>query len=420
MSMKDSKVLRGCDRKIGTLLCWIISIFIFLNRMRRTKTGFTEPKKILFIEIFEMGAAIMLSPSMKWVSTQFPQAELHCLTSSSCAGIWKELNLIPSERIHTLDSSSSFKLMISLIRKIIQLRKERFDLAIDYEPFMRISAILAGLIGSRSRAGFHKYLWEGLDRGGIYDRKCSYNQNTHISKNYLALTLSAVTNATDYPNLKASLKNELIHITPTRKKPSLERLRAIFKNTAVRTDRYFVICPDVGKILSMRNYPPAQFAQVIELLIKQYADYSFVFIGTENEKETLHKILSRLEDATNCINMMGKTDLNELLDVIAGAELVLTNDNGPAHFAALTDTKVVTLFSTDSPFVYGPLGRALISYSFYHCSPCILATNQKSSRCTDNKCLQAIPPGEVFQLIQKAMGANPRFNLINDQIPYLF
>jgi ADP-heptose:LPS heptosyltransferase len=47
---------------------------------------------------------------------------------------------------------------------------------------------------------------------------------------------------------------------------------------------------------------------------------------------------------------------NELLGLLAGARVLIGNDAGPAHLAALLGTRTVTIFGTTSPSVWRPLG----------------------------------------------------------------
>ena len=102
-----------------------------------------------------------------------------------------------------------------------------------------------------------------------------------------------------------------------------------------------------------------------------------------------------------CLNChCGKTNFKGLLEVISGADLLITNDNGPGHFATLTGTKTFGSFQHGQPYVYGPLGDAVIAYTNYQCSPCISAYNHKRSRCDDNQCLKTLPPATVVELAQ--------------------
>jgi hypothetical protein len=107
------------------------------------------------------------------------------------------------------------------------------------------------------------------------------------------------------------------------------------------------------------------------------------------------------------------------MELICVSELLIGNDNGPLHFASLTKTKILGIFSTDSPFMYGPLGDAVIVYNFFHCSPCISALNHKRSKCTDNQCIKAIPPEYVANMGLQLLVGDIELKTINGTTPYL-
>jgi len=61
------------------------------------------------------------------------------------------------------------------------------------------------------------------------------------------------------------------------------------------------------------------------------------------------------------INLMGKTNLKQLLAIIAAADLLLCPDSGPAHMATAVGTAVVGLYATSNPARTGPyLNRDLV------------------------------------------------------------
>ena len=79
----------------------------------------------------------------------------------------------------------------------------------------------------------------------------------------------------------------------------------------------------------------------------------------------------------------------------------------------------MALFSTDSPFVYGPLGNCVILYTFFHCSPCISFLNNKRSRCTNNLCLQTLEPAKVLESAMRVMDGQILYRTINGERSYL-
>ena len=79
------------------------------------------------------------------------------------------------------------------------------------------------------------------------------------------------------------------------------------------------------------------------------------------------------------------------------AEALVTNDSGPAHFAALTPIDVVTLFGPETPRLFA--ARTIRNHVFWAgiaCSPCVSALNGRTSSCQDNVCMQRIDVDRVF------------------------
>jgi ADP-heptose:LPS heptosyltransferase len=413
--MQDSALLRVTDKYAGSALCAAVSLL----RSWQARAG-NPPKieKVLLVELFEMGASIMLIPSIKEIQKKYPNAEIHCLTTSSCLPVWNSINCLAPEKIHVINSKSALSLVLSALKTVWKLRSIKFDLVIDYELFMRVPAVLVGLLKAKARAGFFKYDYEGLYRGSFYDHFSAYNQNSHIARNFLALTRTALGGERANPNHKGHIDLQDLKIEPT---AVLKDRSSVLKLLGKPADiRYFVICPDVGKTLAMRNYPKSLFAELIQKLLSKYPEHNFVAIGTEAEMGTSAEIFASVGSSERLVNLCGRTNFSQLMQIIAGAELVITNDNGPGHFATLTGTKALALFSTDSPYVYGPLGDAVIAYSNYHCSPCISAFNHKTSRCDDNKCLQVLSPNVLLGYVEAIMAGNARYRTINNSIPYLY
>lgn len=70
-------------------------------------------------------------------------------------------------------------------------------------------------------------------------------------------------------------------------------------------------------------------------------------------------------------DLVGKTTLDEAVELIAGAELVVSNDSGLMHVAAALGRPLVALFGSSSPEKTPPApGRSRILWLKPECSPC--------------------------------------------------
>jgi len=82
------------------------------------------------------------------------------------------------------------------------------------------------------------------------------------------------------------------------------------------------------------------------------------------------------------------------------ATLMVTNDSGPGHFAAVTDMPTFVIFGPETPALYGSLGNFTPIYAGLACSPCVSAANHRKTPCHDNVCLQVITPEHVLESIR--------------------
>jgi ADP-heptose:LPS heptosyltransferase len=94
--------------------------------------------------------------------------------------------------------------------------------------------------------------------------------------------------------------------------------------------------------------------------------------------------------------------LPELITLIAGADLLITNDTGPMHLAFALKVPTVSLFGPCSPQQYGGTAKTISVYKNVYCSPCVhdfLIPPCKG----DNQCMKKISVTEVIEAVRKAM-----------------
>jgi ADP-heptose:LPS heptosyltransferase len=118
--------------------------------------------------------------------------------------------------------------------------------------------------------------------------------------------------------------------------------------------------------------------------------------GGPNEGAAVAKIVEQV-GSDRCFNLAGHTTLGQLLVIYGLAEVLVTNDSGPAHFAALTPIDVVTLFGPENPRLFA--ARTVRNHVFWAgiaCSPCVSALNGRTSPCKDNVCMQRIDVDRVL------------------------
>jgi len=418
MTMEYSRALRLLDKYLGSCICFLFSLVHALRRRPQDKTI----RKVLVIELFEMGASIMAHSSLRQITRALPDVELYCLCLESTKEPWLLLGDIPRKNVYALDNSSLVAWAFSILKISRALSKENIDLIIDFELFTRASAIIAFLIRAKYRSGFYRYTMEGLYRGTFYDIKCSFNQNMHIVRNLLALTKSAVSLSTKYHNYDGPIPRSDIttasYVSVKTKEAAVrEKLRDAYPGFT--NQRILIVNPTVGRVLPMRDYPKEQFVKVIQELLVRYPEHLVVLTGTPAHGPVTEYIHQSVNDP-RCINFRGQTvTIAEFLELCLIADLLISNDSGPAHFASMTPLKILALYGPESPHMYGPLGNAVCLYKFFHSSPMYHAYDHKNPPENETDSMRVITPDDVVNMVETLLKGKATYLTINNELPYL-
>jgi heptosyltransferase I len=102
---------------------------------------------------------------------------------------------------------------------------------------------------------------------------------------------------------------------------------------------------------NFRNWPVERFIAVAQYLADR-VDANVVLTGGPSALEkTYARAIAGQAGATD---LVGQTSLKQLFALIAGADLVLCPDSGPAHMATAAGTPVIGLYATSNPDRTGP------------------------------------------------------------------
>jgi len=384
---------RLIDRCIGTIICRIFSLYYrFFNKESKP----VAIKKILIILLSEMGALVLAYPMFQRLKEKFPEAALHVMLFEKNREVVELLGVIPSENILTINDKSMSAFIKDTAAALFSMRKIQFDTVIDCELFSRISSILAFLSGSALRVGFHPHTQEGLYRGNFMNRPVLYNPYHHISRQFL--TLVEAIDSDPHPKAKRRVPNETLAIPPIKVgQKEIENAKKKLYDTApgVEAKKIVLIYPG-GGLLPIRAWPLDYYCRLTaELLHKGYA---ICIIGLADDKDVANVILSHNRNPS-CVDLTGYTKtIRELMIIFHLSALLITNDGGPGHFAAMTPIPSIIFYGPETPTLYGPMNENAINfYLNFSCSPCVTAYNHRKSPCDgDNLCLKNIQPEKVL------------------------
>jgi len=400
--------LRRVDRWVGVPLCFALTIVARLTSMVRPRRAerADPPRNILLIELAEMGTTVLACPAVHRLRQSYPDCRIFFLLFKHIDESVKVLNMVPDDRVMTIDVSNAWTIVRDTARLMAHARRQRIDTVINLEVFARFSTILAYLSGARTRVGFHPFTQPGQYIGHLFTHNVNYSPHIHTWQSLVALVKALETPPGSLPDGKrpAAARDECVVPTIARTAEASDRIRRLIaaERPAAAGKRLIAINPNASKLIAIRKWPIDRYADLIARLLADSGN-ACVLTGLPSEQDDARYILDRVK-SDRLVDLTGKTTLRELIDLFNVVDVLVTNDSGPAHFAALTGAHVVVFFGPETPVLYRPLtDRCTVMYSDFACSPCVSAYNQRRSVCTDHQCLTHIPVDHVYGTVTRIL-----------------
>jgi ADP-heptose:LPS heptosyltransferase len=398
-ALLSADMMRFVDRWVGVPLCFLATLFSKLSRLFRPRGEPGPPRRILFIELAEIGGLVVAYPALSRARRLFPEAELYFLSFSGGQGLLELMGIVRQENHLIIRAENPVTFLLDTVRTIRRLRREKIDATVNLETFARYSTLLAFLSGARRRVGFYRFHGEGCYVGDLLTHKVIYNPHIHAAQSYIALVEALAEPGGPEPLCKQPVGHVPLDVprvesSEADRKAMEQTLKALYPGLGPE-HRLVLLNANASDLVAVRRWPMENFIQVARGLLEDERTV-IVLTGTRDEWTHAEKMRGLL-GTERVLNMAGRTTLGQLIDLYNVSHLLITNDSGPPHFASLTELPVLVLFGPETPRVYGPLGRNVqVIYLGLACSPCVSAYNQKRSPCHDNRCMKEIRPEEVL------------------------
>jgi len=402
--------MRFLDRWLGVPLCFLFTLFARLSGGKHTGKH-KGCKRILFIKLAEQGATVLACPAIGRAVEMVGRRNVFFLVFEENSAIFEPLDIIPLDNIITIPTRGFGSFLWGTVSSLIKILLLKPDITIEMEFFSRFSAILAFLSGAGLRVGFHSFAGGGPYRGDLMTHRLNYNPHLHISRMYLAMVEAARTPPGDLPALEVALQVDegtIPKFTPD--SLTVKEVRTMLATSSNWEDgsRLILLNANCSDLLPLRRWPSHHYVELAQRLIERYPNILIGFTGQQKERAEIDRLVTGI-DSDRCFSLAGRTTFRQLLGVYTLAEVLVTNDSGPAHFAALTPVEVVTLFGPETPAIFGSLStRNHIMYAALACSPCVNAYNGRQSPCVNNLCLQALSVDSVFDTVCRILAETVR------------
>ncbi|WP_296510028.1 lipopolysaccharide heptosyltransferase II [Rhodoferax sp.] len=179
-----------------------------------------------------------------------------------------------------------------------------------------------------------------------------------------------------------------------------EAITAVLVPRGLQPQGFYVVAPG-AEYGPAKRWPASHFAAMAERLEKPV-----LLLGSAKDEAVCREIT----DAVNalrpghCVNLAGRTSLDEAVALIAGAHAMVSNDSGLMHVAAAFGVRQVAIFGSSSPLHTPPLNPSASVVWLKHeptyeppldCAPCF----QRECPLGHTRCLNDITPDKVLLIL---------------------
>ncbi|MEO6788635.1 MAG: lipopolysaccharide heptosyltransferase II [Chthoniobacteraceae bacterium] len=148
-----------------------------------------------------------------------------------------------------------------------------------------------------------------------------------------------------------------------------------------------------------KRWLPERYAEVVQA-VGESAECLWQLVGTAKDRAVAAEIATVAGNPPNVENLCGGTTLAELISLLRASDVLLTNDTGTMHLAALLGVRTVAIFGSTEPALTGPLGSGhTVVRKRAECSPCFLR------ECPiDFRCMREVESATVTAAVRSALG----------------
>jgi lipopolysaccharide heptosyltransferase II len=376
--MRGNRLFKIIDAYIGKSLLFIFGK-LFRQKIRLASIRY-QPERILLIKLSAMGDTVLMTPAIRNLRQFYPKANIKMIVTKVNQGVLTDCPYLNG--LILLDLEKLVKKPWLTWNFIKLLRREYFDLAIDFDQWLRISPLLAFLSGAEQRIGFQT---PGQHRDQTYTKQVIHDADKHEIECFLDLL-----RALDIP---INDKDPELWVTKT---AVIKVNKKLVDWGAGKGEVVIGIHPGCGSHGFPRQWPGQNYIDLIKRLQAENKG-KIVLTGGFQEKGLMNSIASTLEiEPAVAIGW----DLSETIALIKKIKLLVCGNTGVMHIAAALKTPVVALHGPTDPRKWGPWGEQhTVLTAKSSCSPCLYLGFEYA--CRDYPCMATITVEEVYQAVLK-------------------
>jgi ADP-heptose:LPS heptosyltransferase len=342
------------------------------------KVNLNEVKRVLIIRHRAIGDIILVTPFIRALKKALPQVEIDMVIEPLGIEILEDNPYLSRMVVYEksrLKKANFFEKVTGTVKFYKGLMDRKYDLVFDLWGNLR-TALMSFLTWAKYRVGFNfrvrKYLYNIVVEPDVPPK---YNAYYHMDQ------LKAVGIQPDGEKTNFNVRRQ-----------DMDYAADFYSSSGVKENDLVFGLNGAGTWITKR-WPEYKFAQLADLLVREYRGCKIVVIWGPGEKpmaETIKNLMK--EDKTNVI-IAPPTTLKQLGAVQKRMRAFVSNDGAPNHLATALDVPTVTIFGPTNYKSWVPSGskRHLEVHSGLKCAPC-----DRMACPTGIECMNGIQAEEVL------------------------
>ena len=326
-----------------------------------------------------VGDSVMTVPALRALRRVLPRAHITLVIRPGTKGIFSEADFIDDVLVYDRKGA------LSVFGQVREWKRREFDLAVLFQNAFE-AALIPFLASVPLRLGYATESRQALLTHPL--PLPDWRSSKHEVFYYLYLVTALEQMLFGRSDVCESEPDAGLQISETRKAEAAELLHTFGVGEA---DSVVAICP--GSINSRaKRWPSERFAALADRLIESRRQV--LLIGSKDELDVSEDVVRRMQNKP--VVLTGKTSLDQITAVLDRADLIVTNDTGPAHIGAALGRPTIVIFGPTNPLTTRPFApEANVLINPPDCAPCMLRDCP-----IDHRCMTAITVDEVFERSQ--------------------
>ena len=310
-----------------------------------------NPKKILVIKHGSLGDIVFALEPILAIQKKFNNTVIDLVTEEKFIPFFEKMNMFHK---FLIDNRKGFFATLVIINKIIF---GKYDLVIDLQNSKRTNL-------------YHFFI-------NIFSKAKINGSRSNAHKRYIIPP-----QGTESPT--QGLLNQLQLLGIEEINPNFSWLENNHHDLDFDKKDIVMVIPGVSQSGKYKQWAPNKFQEICSFL--EAKGIHICLVGTKHDADAIKPILN---NCTNIINLIDKSPPDVIYSAACKCELIISNDTGPGHIAALSNVNTLWL-ALDNPITKANLSFRKNGHLLLKSSMKDLSVDEVTNYISDNKLLEKV------------------------------